>query len=490
MVARHVSRHASPTLVEIDVHRHLDEPIVRQIVRQLRGLIDSGRLQSDARLPASRDLAAQLGVARNCVVNAYDELIAVGLLEGRGRHGTFVRSGASGGSVRPAPHTPLPAVLERLQAPTPVDETGGVASLDWRPESAHAHALPLGVWRNACREAGRHLPPQDYGDPRGERGLRRGIARWLRTHRSVDVDPDHVVVTHGVGNDLQLVSQALLNGGDLCVIEDPGYQRAMTAFTRAGATVRPVPVDRDGLLVEHVVVDGAVPQMVHITPAHQYPLGGRLPRSRREALIELARQHGILIVEHEYDSEFQHEGTRLPPIFASAPDTTMLIGTFARVVGPSLRLGFIVAPSAVAEALAAFVDRECRHVSLPAQRVAEFLLASGQLDRHLRRMQRHYAAMRNTLLARLAVHADRIDLHGDRVGLHVWIAGRDPAFDRALRAALQSRGIRFNEVARFSTLNGDVPGFVFGYGYLTPAMLERSLDEIDDCIRALTGGAS
>jgi len=490
MVARHVTRQASPTLVEIDVHRHLDEPIARQIVRQLRELIDSGRLPVGARLPASRDLAAQLGVTRNCVVDAYHELMADGLLEGYGRHGTFVQTHASSDAARPERKHPLPAVLERLQAPVPANKTAGAATLDWRPESAHAHALPLDVWRNACREAGRHLPPQDYGDPRGEPGLRRGIARWLRTHRSVDVDPEHVVVTHGVGHDLPLVSQALLHEGDLCVIEDPGYQRARIAFARAGATVRPVPVDRDGLLVEQVVVDGVVPQMVHVTPAHQYPLGGRLPRSRREALIGLARQHGILIVEHEYDSEFQHEGTRLPPIFAIAPDTTLLIGTFARVIGPSLRLGFIAAPSAVAAALAAFVDRERRHVSLPTQRVAEFLLASGQLDRHLRRMQRHYAAMRDTLLGRLAVHAGRIDLHGDRVGLHVSIAGRDPAFDRALRAALKSRGIHFNDVAHFSTLNDDTPGFVFGYGYMTPAMLERSLDEIDDCIRVLAGGAS
>ncbi|VWC71437.1 DNA-binding protein [Burkholderia lata] len=486
MVARHVTRQASPTLIEIDVNRHLDEPIVRQIVRQLRQLIGSGRLPHGARLPASRDLAAQLGVTRNCVVDAYDELISGGLLEGRGRHGTFVRSGASTGSAYPGRQNPLPAVLARLLARPSVDGTGSAASLDWRPGLAHVDALPLDVWRNACREAGRHLPPQGYGDPKGERGLRRGIATWLRTHRSIDVDPDHIIVTHGIGNALQTIAQALLRHGDCCVTENPGYAGAVTEFTRAGAAVRAVAVDRDGMCVDQVVLDGAAPQMVHVTSAHQYPLGGRLPRWRREALTGLARKHGILILENEYNSEFQYEGAKLPPIFASAPDTTLLLGTFARVVGPSLRLGFIAAPPAIVEVLVDFVDRERRHVSLPTQKVAEFLLVSGQLDRHLRRLQRHYAAMRATLRSRLSVHAERIDMCGDSGGLHVSIAGRVPAFDRELRTALRSCGIRFNDIAQFSTPNDNIPGFVFGYGHMSPAMLERSLDEIDACIAELT----
>ncbi|WP_322008709.1 PLP-dependent aminotransferase family protein [Paraburkholderia sp. J12] len=443
----------------------------------------SGALPRGTRLPPTRDLAAQLEVARNCVVDAYDELIADGLLEGRGRHGTFVTSGAFAVPAQKHRQTGMPAVLQRLPGDRDHVPVQDGVELDWRPGQANARTLPLEVWRNACREAGRHLPPQGYGDPRGEPSLRHAIVAWLREHRSVRVDPDQIVVTHGTGHALHLVAQALLNKGDLCATEDPGYAGAALAFNRANASLRYVPVDDEGICVKRIVNPDHSPLLLHVTPTHQYPMGGRLSGPRRRTLIELARTHGILILENEYDCEFHYAGTNHPPIFASAPESTLLLSTFGKAVSPSLRLGFIAAPTAAARALAGLVEGERGHVSWPVQKIVEMLLVSGELDRHLRRLRRHYGAMRDAIRQRLRRYSDVVILRGDEGGLHVVIAGKSRPFDRALRQALRSRGILLDDVGDFATLKRDACGFLFGYGHMDQETLQRSLDELEGCIQ-------
>ncbi|SAL63604.1 GntR family transcriptional regulator [Caballeronia arvi] len=486
MVGYRSSRQPLPALVALELDAVTGAPIFRQIARQLREKIVSKVLPAGSRLPPSRDLAIQLAVARNCVVDAYDELIAEGILEGRGRHGTFVV--ASVPIVRDVAIGPSwsPLLLQRMSdgalgAPGRPD----TAALDWRPGQASAWTLPLGVWRAACREAGRNLPPHGYGDPRGEPGLRRAIADWLYEHRSVDVGPEQVVITHGTGHALYLVAQALLHGGDLCALEDPGYAGAKLAFQRSGATLRYVPVDAEGVVVDRIVENDAAPVLVHVTPTHQYPMGGRLSGSRRRALVDLARTRGMLILENEYDCEFHYAGTNHPPIFNYAPESALLLNTFAKAVSPSLRLGFIVAPPIAAAALVTLIERERTHVSWPVQKIVETLLLSGELDRHLRRVRRHYAAMRNVIRERLTPYADVVNLGGDEGGLHVVISGRNGTFDRDLRAALRSHGVLFNDVCDFSTLESDASGFLLGYGHMESKALTQSLDVFETCVRQI-----
>lgn len=483
MVRSAVSKHAHPALVDLEIDRHASGPIFRQIIRQLRERIDNAVLPRGTRLPPTRDLAEQLGIARNCVVEAYDELIADGVLEGRGRSGTFVAASRAFAAPRREEIAGLPLVLRRLGDEHRDAPPQPAAAFDWRLGQVNVRALPLEAWRNACREAGRHLPPAGYGDPRGEPGLRQAIAHWLHEHRSVPVDPDRIVVTHGTGQALHLVSRTLLHEGDLCAVEDPGYLGANWAFARAGATLRHVPVDDEGLQVEHIVHAQAAPALVHVTPAHQYPLGGRLSGPRRRAIVELARAHGTMIVENEYDCEFHYAGTRYPPLFASAPESTLLLSTFAKAVSPSLRLGFIAAPSAAADALAEHIERERLHVSWPVQKIVETLLESGELDKHLRRVRRHYGAMRDLIRERLAGYAGEIDLRGDEGGLHVVVAGRARAFDLALREALGARGIVYNEVREFAgSAAAESGGLLMGYGHMDLSELAAALDALAACI--------
>ncbi|MEK6419330.1 MAG: PLP-dependent aminotransferase family protein [Burkholderia gladioli] len=483
MVRSAISKHAHPALVDLEIDRHASGPIFRQIIRQLRERIDSAVLPSGTRLPPTRDLAEQLGIARNCVVEAYDELIADGVLEGRGRSGTFVAARGAFAAPRREAVAGLPAVLRRFGNEHRDAPPQPAAAFDWRLGQVNVRALPLEAWRNACREAGRHFPPAGYGDPRGEPRLRQAIAHWLHEHRSVTVDPDQIVVTHGTGQALHLVARTFLHEGDLCAVEDPGYLGANWAFARAGATLRHVSVDDEGLQVEQIVAAHAAPALVHVTPAHQYPLGGRLSGPRRRAIVELARAHGTLIVENEYDCEFHYAGTRYPPLFASAPESTLLLSTFAKAVSPSLRLGFIAAPRAAADALAEHVERERVHVSWPVQKIVETLLGSGELDKHLRRVRRHYGAMRDLIRERLAGYAGDVDLRGDEGGLHVVVTGRERGFDLALREALHARGIVFNEVREFAgSAAGESGGVLLGYGHMDLEELAAALDALTGCI--------
>ncbi|RDJ97947.1 hypothetical protein DLM46_35440 [Paraburkholderia lacunae] len=486
MVATRPSRHPLPALVALELDRVSGVPVFRQIARQLREKIVSHALLPGSRLPPSRELASHLAVARNCVVEAYDELIAEGILEGRGRRGTFVVARVP--AVPAAADRPAwkPLLLQRVchDEIRPPEGSAG-ANFDWRPGQASTRSLPLDVWRNACREAGRHLPPQGYGDPRGEPGLRRAIADWIREHRSVYVTPEQIVITHGTGHALHLVAQTLLRRGDLCATEDPGYAGATLAFLRSGALMRYAPVDAEGLVIDRIVDDSASPVLVHVTPAHQYPMGGRLSGSRRTALVELARTRAMLIVENEYDCEFHYSGTNHPPIFSYAPESTVLLNTFAKAVSPSLRLGFIVAPPVVAAALVAQIERERTHVSWPVQKIVETLLLSGELDRHLRRVRRHYGAMRDTIRQRLAPYADLVTLGGEEGGLHVIIAGRHSSFDRDLRAALRCNGVVFNDVRDFAMLESAPDGFLLGYGHMDSEALTQSLDVFEACIKRI-----
>jgi GntR family transcriptional regulator/MocR family aminotransferase len=486
MDAPTMPRNSVPALLDLELDGKDSESTFRRIASQLRERIHAGTLPDGTRLPPSRELAAQLGVARNSVVDAYEELLADGLLEGQGRRGTFVRAGAIRLSTASGREDSMPVALRRHAASFHEETGASQPAFDWRAGQANARSLPLDVWRAACREAGRTLPPQDYGDPCGDPGLREAIVEWLREHRSVRVTAGQIVVTQGTGHALQVIARALVQRGEWCATEDPGYAGAALAFLRAGALLRHVPVDAEGIIVDQAFLpDEAPPVLLHVTPAHQYPLGGRLSGSRRRALVAAARAHGTIILENEYDSEFNYAGSNYPPIFSSASENTLLLSTFSKAVSPALRLGFIAGPPAASEALAGLIERERTHVSWPAQKTVESLLRSGELERHLRRVKRHYAGLRELIKERLAKLGGFIVASGDEGGLHVVIRGRTPAIDQALQDALRSKGILIDTVTQFAAANPDISGFLLAYGHMDTQTLSAALQQLERCVHAI-----
>jgi GntR family transcriptional regulator / MocR family aminotransferase len=472
----------APALLGLELATDPDGSVWRGIFVALRNRILGGDLLAGTRLPSTRQLASQLSISRSHVADAYEALAEEGLVTGRGRHGTYISERTGRVTAASSTHSVVPALLSRISRPLRPEALASM--LDWRPGQAPSGLLPLAAWRRACREAGRHLPPMDWGDPRGEPGLRQAISAFLREERSIDVHADRIILTRGGAHAMDLVSQTFLRPGDRCAIEDPGHPSVARTLTRAGAELQLVPVDDEGLSVDSLVSIDRPPALVHVTPGHQYPTGGRLSAQRRHALVAMARRHGFLIVENEYDFEYDFEGSSYPPIAAGAPECTVLIGTFAKGVSPSLRLGFLIAPHDAADALAASVAHHRMQASWPGQRIMQALLESGDLVRHLRRAKTQYAQYRRIIRDRLKPFSRHVSLLGDSGGLHLVIRGNTSQIDQDLQQQLRHRNVVFDAVADYARTEPRAGGILLSYGHMNAEAWLGALAVLCDCIRA------
>jgi GntR family transcriptional regulator/MocR family aminotransferase len=445
----------------IVIDRAAQIPLTTQIAGQLRDSVSSGLLAAGDRLPSSRDLAAVLGVSRTVISGAYTLLFAEGWLEGRHGSGTFVADVATSASspsaavAVPAAARP-PASTEGAQDPALIDLPAGIP---W------AAGIEPSAWRHAWRVAGRR-PVGEWPDPFGIGELRGELATFLRRSRGLAVTPGQILITRGVTSGLAMLAAALVRPGDRVGVEEPGYPRAREVLARAGAVVVGCRVDAHGV-VPSELPDGL--RLLYTTPAHQYPLGGRLPVGRRQALVQWARSCGAVIVEDDYDSEFRYDVGPLPALFGMGgdglgqdQDVIAYLGTASKMLTPSMGVGWLLASAALVARLAALRDDLGERVSEPAQHAMAALLASGQLERHVRRMRLEYARRRAALVGGLGEGAFR--LLGDTAGMHVVLelppgtSAPDVASD-ALR-----RGVSVATLDRYFAGPVTVDGLILGYG--------------------------
>ncbi|GAB2809202.1 PLP-dependent aminotransferase family protein [Actinocorallia aurea] len=431
------------------------EPLRVQLAGVLRARIRAGALPAGERLPSSRAFAADLGVSRTVVTEAYQQLYAEGWLEGRHGSGTYV---AEVGSRAPEP-TPAPRPESAPQRPAYLsrDEARALGLIDLRPGGPWIGDVGSAAWKRAWRAAAAH-PPGDDPDPRGLPRLRALLCDHLRRARGVAAGPENVIVTRGTGNGLDLVA-ALLAAGRRAGVENPGYTRARSILAARGAEPVACPVDRDGIVVEGLPEDLA---LLYTTPAHQYPLGGRLPIARRERLLEWARRTGALLVEDDYDAEFRYDVAPLPALYGLDPSRVVLLGTLSKTLSPDPGVGWIVAAPETADRIAELrldlVDR----TSVPVQHAMAELLERGDLDRHLRRMRLEYARRRSLVVE---VLGDRVT--GGATGLHVMIPLAEERLPE-VRAAARGRGLLLDDTRRYSHAPHAHHGLVLGYA--TPPM--------------------
>lgn len=441
----------------------------RTLSERLRQAIQSGALAQGVRLPTSRELAVQTGLGRNIVTATYAGLGAEGWIEGRGRHGTFVIGRPSAWSE------PRLQLADRLSA-TPTVEIEPHA--DWRLGQAGTLSLPLDIWRKACREVGRDLPPAGYGDPRGDPQLRQAITAWLSRHRGLRIEPRQIIITQGAAQGISQLADLLLHPGDRCAVESPGYPRAADIFRQRGAALDFVAVDEEGMDITAAFARQA-PALLHLTPAHHYPLGVRLSGGRRLLLLELARRHGTLVLENEYDHEFVRSGPQHAPLIAAAPEQTVLVSTFAKAISPALRLGYVAAAPALAERLAEATDAAHAQTSWPAQRATAWLLRSGELERHLKRVRRRDEHLRESLLQRCSRWAPRLRITGTAGGQHLLLSLPTPSASRALHRQLTLLGVRAEPLEHFAQANSHWHGLFMSYGQMSTSTLQAAMDLLD-----------
>lgn len=464
-----------------------------QLTEQLRRAINAGQLAGGTRLPSSRTLAATLGVSRNVVVAAYDELFAEGYVTGRHGSGTFVEHDLPlQPQRRPAPGT----AAHRWLRPPPVppathdrfiaEEPGQIVFRVGMPATTF---IPPEVWRQVWRAVGGLVPPAHYGETAGERELRDALAQWVGRARGIACRAEDVVITTGAVQSLDLIARATLARGDRVAFEEPGYPTARRLLEAHGAVIAPVPVDDDGIRVGRLPAGPGAPPLVYVTPSHQYPLGGRLPIARRLALLDWARRHDSLIVEDDYDSEFRFDAPPLPALLGlDQGGVVAYIGTFAKTLAPTLRLGYVIAPPPLRERVVALKELFDRHTSWPIQRAALVLLREGHLERHIRRVRRHYAELRAILRDGLAPVTGgprpAARLLGLAAGLHACLE-LAPGGDAARVAAdAHRRGVEVTTLAGYYAGIPDRQGLVLGYGGLFPADLRRGATILAEVIAA------
>jgi GntR family transcriptional regulator/MocR family aminotransferase len=449
---------------------HLDRPAGRvrdSVMDAIREAIRTGRLMPGTRLPSSRGLAADLGVARNTVARAYAELIAEGWLSAHQGSGTVV-------SQRGAEVVRSVAAPPRREAPRRLDH-------DLRPGHPDLSSFPRSEWSRAVTRAVNAAPSEafGYGDPHGRRELRHALAQYLARARGVRAQPCNIIVCSGAAEGLSLVAGALAAVGVGAVaVEEFGLPAQRASLTRAGLHCPPLAVDSDGadvVALERMAEVGGV----LLTPSHQFPLGVSLHSDRRAAVIDWARRTGAVIIEDDYDGEFRYDRRPVGALHGVDPERVIYLGTASKSLAPGLRLGWLVLPGRLVEAVAkqkGETEETCGVVEQLA--MAEFI-ESGSYDRHIRTMRVEYRRRREQFVAAVARSAPKIAVSGMPAGLHVTLEeldGDEGALSR--RPAWRRLGVEGLDLYRHPETSSKRDGLVVGFAAPAPSAWSAAMDAL------------
>ena len=483
-----------------------DRPLHRQLYEGLRQAILAGRLAAGARLPSSRALAAELGLSRNTVLAALDQLMSEGYVAGRGGSGTFVapelpeqppdrlamatRRRTPTGAASTVPMPPEAALSRRgltlagrrasLDV-TPVREVAprlqGVAFAPGLPE---LDEFPFDVWARLLARHWRH-PRRALalgGDPAGHAPLRAAIADHLRRVRAVDCNADQVIVVSGIRQAVDLAVRLLLDPGDSVWLEEPGFSGIRAVLAAADLRVVPVPVDDQGLDVAAGATAAPDARLACVAPSHQYPLGVVMSLRRRLDLLAWARDARAWVIEDDYHSEYRYAGRPLAAMQGLDRDGRVIyVGTFSKVMFPSLRLGYLVAPPALVDAFRAARSTLDDHAPMTPQPALADFIAEGHYAAHLRRMRRLYAARQRALLDAAGRHlGGLLELAPDEAGMHL-LAGLSPALaarldDRQVAQKAAAANVAVAPLSRFYAGPPRRQGLLLGYASFDEAIIE------------------
>jgi GntR family transcriptional regulator/MocR family aminotransferase len=469
--------------LELDPARSL--PLFRQLYGAIREAVLGARLPAGAPLPPSRALAADLGVSRNTVTLAYDQLVAEGYLLARPRSGMQVaptlprraRSTAAASSPVRVRHSPRLSArgLAIASVPMPGPPPAGRPQ-PFRPGVPALDLFPMRLWSRLVHSRLRQPPHLGYGDPAGYPPLRTAIAEYVSAARGARCTADQVIVVNGSQQGADLAARVLLDSGDEAWMEDPGYPGARAALLAAGAVPVPVPVDLQGMRVAEGERTAPRARMACVSPSHQFPLGATMSVSRRLELLRWAARAGAWILEDDYDSEFRYSSHPLASLQGMDPDGRVVyIGTFSKTLAPALRMGYLVVPAEIAPAFHAARAASDRHSPVLDQAVLADFMTQGHFARHVRRMRRLYAERQAVMVDALQQSlGGRLEVRASEAGMHLvgWL--EDGSDDAAISARLLEGGIEAPPLSRYALARPPRGGLLLGWAGYPPEAIEKA----------------
>jgi GntR family transcriptional regulator / MocR family aminotransferase len=464
-----VKRTTSAAELLVRLERRSAVSLRLQLERELRRAVQSGRLVSGSPLPSTRALAADLGLSRGVVVEAYEQLLAEGYLTTK--HGSATRVAAR------RPHADR-AVIPEPATPTP--------RFDLRPGLPDLSLFPRRAWLLSMRRALATAPngALDYPDARGVEQARIALASYLNRARATVARPNRVTFTSGSAQGIGLVCRVLRDRGVRAVaVEDPGHADQCTDIRATGLTTPRIPVDPCGVCVDRLARSGA--GAVLVTPAHQYPSGAVLAPERRAALLDWAEKTGGIIIEDDYDAEYRYDRQPIGALQGLAPDRVVYVGSASKVLSPALRLGWLLVPPALAaDVEQAKLQADRGSSALEQLAFAEFL-NRGELDRHLRRTRPVYHRRRDALAAALHKRLRTLPIHGIAAGLHLMIELEADLDEQAVVAAAARRSVRVYG-ARAYRANPRIgpPALIVGYGGICESEIPEAVRQLAFAIEA------
>lgn len=462
----------------IKLEREHKRSFTKQIYQQLRKQILYGELKYGERLPSTRELSKELHVSRNTVLTAYDMLISEGFADSIPGSGVYVKQSTESLPFNEMAVTDYSAasLSKDIVSPCAVSFDSGIPALDLFPRSK---------WNRIVTRTFREAPASvlGYDDPQGRPELRNTLASYLKKTRGIRCNPEQIIITTGAKQGLTLIAKCLLNQNSEVWLEDPSNANVRQIFSYHTNLITPIPVDHQGIRTE-LFLQGKKPALIFVTPSHQFPMGGFLPIQRRLELVQFARERGCYLVEDDYDSEFQYDGIPVNSLYELDSEHVIYVGTFSKVLFPSLRLGYIVLPYPLLEPCREWKRLADHHSNSVYQLALMRLMENCELERHIMHMKKIYYQRRCRLLELLETHfPGQVHVYGKAAGMHVVASFDGVCFSTELVRRIKDSGVYVVPVEHHAAIKGGHANqIILGYANLTPEEMEQGLIQIKQAI--------
>lgn len=448
-------------IIHINIDYTQKRSYAKQIYKQIRKMILGSEIGADDALPSTREVSKELNISRNTVLVAYDMLVAEGLARSVPRSGVFVNDGIQMKKNPEQVQSNMTASLADYTMPDSViNFDSGLAALELFPKSK---------WNRTVSKAFLDAPTSalGYDDPQGRLELRHVLCSYLKKTRGIKCTPEQIMITSGTKQGLTLIAKCLLHAESKVWIENPTNRNVLKIFSYHTNHIVPFDVDEDGIQPSMFPKDEK-PDVIFVTPSHQFPMGGILPMKRRIELIAFAQKTGCYIVEDDYDSEFRYNGLPSSSLFELDNEHVIYAGTFSKILYPSLRLGYLVVPEGIVDSLREIKRLSDHHSNSIYQLALMRFIENGDLERHIRRMKKEYLKRRNQMIEILhSLFQDKVQILGEQAGMHIVAKFEDVSFSESIMCALRNNGLYIVPVSQHchnDNLNNNC--IILGYAQL------------------------